>query len=846
MQTDRRSFLKIAGATPAALSAQIAAPGSSGGVAWPRKFAGLQLQQIAFPLGGIAAGSISLGGRGQLRDWEIFNRPDKGNAPSYALPAIWAQVGDRQPVAKIAEARYLPPYEGSSGLGSNNMPGMPRMDTAVFTGSYPIAHIDFRDRKLPVRLALDAFTPIFPLDADESGLPVAILRYKVTNPANVAAKVALCYSIDNVADRGDGRTNTEKASGALRGLVMSNPGVAADHELKGDFTLAALGDGEVTIWRGWPKGRWWNSPMLFWDEFSAKGRLENEPDPRNAVGAVSIRKEIPAGGSAEFTFVLAWHFPNRTPARCGWHADKGDEKTLIGNYYSTRFPDSWATAEYLAKQLPMLEKKTRAFVQAMADSTLPGAVKDAAMSNLSTLATTTSFRTSEGEFHGFEGVNDKAGCCHGSCTHVWNYESTTAMVYPTLARSLRNAVFGHMMDERGAIHFRETLPTKGARSGLAAADGQMGQIMKAYLDWRLWGDKAWLAKIYPAVRKSIEFCWIPGGWDADRDGVMEGAQHNTYDVEFYGPNPMCGIYYLGALRAGEELAKAAGDQAFAQECRGLYGRGRKWIEANLFNGEYFIQKVQGTKKDTVAKALISDMGSENTESPEYQMGNGCLVDQLIGQYQSEVCGLGPLVSEEMIKKTLQSIYQYNYKRDMSDHECVQRTYVLNDEAALVVCDYGKGTRPHIPFPYYGEVFTGLEHATASHMIYAGMAAEGMECFVNTRRRYDGQRRNPWDEAECGHHYARAMAAWSGILALSGFVYHAPEKRLILKPQHKLTELKCFWSTASGWGTFELGSAGLTIRVEDGFLDLGSVELAKRTVKLQEPVKILPGQPYKVA
>ena len=127
MQTDRRSFLKIASATPAALSAQIAPPGASGGVPWPRKFAGVQLQQIAFPLGGIAAGSISLGGRGQLRDWEIFNRPDKGNAPNYALPAIWAQVGDRKPVAKIAEARYLPPYEGSSGLGSNNMPGMPRM-----------------------------------------------------------------------------------------------------------------------------------------------------------------------------------------------------------------------------------------------------------------------------------------------------------------------------------------------------------------------------------------------------------------------------------------------------------------------------------------------------------------------------------------------------------------------------------------------------------------------------------------------------------------------------------------------------------------------------------------------
>jgi uncharacterized protein (DUF608 family) len=42
---------------------------------YPRIYTGRQLAMLAMPLGGIAAGSISLGGRGQLRDWEIFNRP---------------------------------------------------------------------------------------------------------------------------------------------------------------------------------------------------------------------------------------------------------------------------------------------------------------------------------------------------------------------------------------------------------------------------------------------------------------------------------------------------------------------------------------------------------------------------------------------------------------------------------------------------------------------------------------------------------------------------------------------------------------------------------------------------
>ena len=106
---------------------------------------------IAFPLGGVAAGSLSLGGRGQLRDWEIFNRPNKGFSPPYALPSIWVQAGNSKPIARVLEARILPPYEGQDGLGSNNSPGLSRIQAATFTGEYPLAHIKFEDRVCPFR-----------------------------------------------------------------------------------------------------------------------------------------------------------------------------------------------------------------------------------------------------------------------------------------------------------------------------------------------------------------------------------------------------------------------------------------------------------------------------------------------------------------------------------------------------------------------------------------------------------------------------------------------------------------------------------------------------------------------
>jgi len=162
----------------------------AGKISFPRVFTGEQLKMLAFPLGGVGSGSLALGGRGQLRDWEIFNRPNKGFSPPYAFPAIWIKAGDAQPIARVLEARILPPYEGQDGLGSNNSPGLSRIATAEFTAQYPLAHLQFQDPSLPVKIELDAFSPFIPHDPDASGLPVAILRYRVTNPGRSSAAVA--------------------------------------------------------------------------------------------------------------------------------------------------------------------------------------------------------------------------------------------------------------------------------------------------------------------------------------------------------------------------------------------------------------------------------------------------------------------------------------------------------------------------------------------------------------------------------------------------------------------------------------------------------------------------------
>jgi hypothetical protein len=160
---------------------------------------------------------------------------------------------------------------------------------------------------------------------------------------------------------------------------------------------------------------------------------------------------------------------------------------------------------------------------------------------------------------------------------------------------------------------------------------------------------------------------------------------------------------------------------------------------------------------------------------------------------------------------------------------VQRTYALNDESAVVVCDYGKAARPKIPFPYYAEAWTGLEYSVAAMMFYAGMVDQGLEYIENLRARYDGEKRNPWDEAECGHHYARAMASWTGVVALSGFEYDGARSAVIAVPRLPHGEFQCFWSTGTGWGTFAYkteapGRKSLTLKVLAGKLPCRSIEM----------------------
>ncbi len=771
---------------------------------WPvlKQYDQNHIQKIALPIGGIGTGTVSLSGRGALVDWEIMNRPGKGfstvlhsnDAPFFAIHVENAD-GEKHTKGLFGPLYYYE-YEHMEGRPVDHH-GIPRFGGASFETAYPFGTVHLWDDKMPVSVRIKAFNPLIPGDADKSGIPIAVLRYEVKNTTDKSITVSVCGSIRNfigkdgskyhVDWKGDRRYDGAKENknryfdrGDLKGIYFYSDGVDSTDEAWGTIALTTH-SGKVTYRTSSVPNAWNNAVLDFWDDFSDDGLLVEktksaDPDP---MASLSNSQVIPANSTKTFEFFLTWHFPNR----------KAWSREVIGNYYTTQYKDALDVIVKTFPQLPNLEKETLHFVNTFLKSDLPDVVKEAALFNVSTLRSQTSFRIPSGQLLGWEGCMDNYGSCAGSCTHVWNYEQTTPFLFGELAKTMREVEFGYATKDNGAISFRANLPLSAATSwGGVAADGQMGTIMKMYRDWQLSGDEEFLKRLWPNVKRSMEFAWQEGSWDADADGVMEGSQHNTMDVNYSGPNPQMQFWYLGALKAIEKMAIAMGDKKFAKKCATVYKSGADWTEANLFNGEYYEQQVLNPK----TKEIITDYSSP--EMPRYQLAKGCLVDQLVGQYMAHICNLGYLGSKENKKTTLESIMKYNYLKTFENHFNNMRSYVMGDEKGLLMASWPNG-RPKIPFPYFNEVMTGFEYTAAVGLIYEGMTDDGLLCIKNIRDRYNGRKRSPFDEAECGHHYARAMASWASVIALTGFHYSAVDKTIEFAPN----EGTFFWSDGYAWG-----------------------------------------------
>lgn len=561
----------------------------------------------------------------------------------------------------------------------------------------------------------------------------------------------------------------------------------------GTMVLAAAGDGRANL-SIMPGGL---PDAAFADAAAAV------PEGEAPLGCVAMSAVIGAGKSADFRFVLAWHFP-RTKLPCP------DAST--GNLYAKRFADAAAVAGHVVREMPRLEKLTRLWRDTWYDSTLPHWFLDRTFANTSTLATTTAHRFGSGRFWAWEGV----GCCEGTCTHVWHYAQAVARIFPEIERDIRERVdlgVGFVADS-GIIRHR-------AEGTGPAIDGHCGRILGVWREHQMSADAGFLKRVWPRVKQAAEYIIRH---DSDGDGILDGPQENTLDAAWFGQIAWITSLAIAALKAVGEMARELGENAFADQCRAQAAKAKASVEAKLYNGEYFIQLPDPQKP--------KHLGT-------YQ---ACHIDQVHGQSWAWQVGLGRVLDRDKSLSALRALWKYNFTMDVGPFRkqfTVGRPYAMPGEGGMVMASNPRGVKDVFGIVswqtgYFNECMSGFEHQVASHMVAEGMVTEGLAVTRAIHDRYHASRRNPYNEVECSDHYARAMASYGTFISACGFTSHGPSGRIGFAPRLTPDDFRAPFTAAGGWGTYSQkrnrGSQSHRVEVKHGRVSVRTlcVEMAPGT------------------
>ena len=781
-------------------------------------YSGKYLDRIAFPVGGIGAGMFCLEGTGSVSHMSVHNHPEVFNEPCMfaAISVKGLKNGTKVLEGQVPDWKKFGQPDSANGSGGTSY-GFPRFQNAKFIARFPFAMIELQDDDIPVEVHITGWSPFIPTDTDNSSLPVGALEYSLRNNSSSRIDAVFSFNSVNFMRQASG---VNKIRAIANGFVFCEEGAKGKPDTKGDFAIFTNEPGTI-VDHCWFRGGWWDPLTITWNTIM-KGEIRKKAPVENGAPGASlfIPFALNPGETKVIKLMIAWYVPD-TDLKYG----KDTDEKVDGNcttekcsckdpfykpWYSGKFNGLDEVVNYWKTNYNNLHTKSGLFKDSFYNSTLPGEIIEAIAANLAILKSPTVLRQPDGKLWSWEGCGDNSGCCAGSCTHVWNYAQAIPHLFPKLERTLRETEFFPSQDKEGHQTFRSALPIRPVAADFyAAADGQLGGIMKMYRDWRISGDSLWMKKMYSQVVKSMDYCIKT--WDPRSTGTLEEPHHNTYDIEFWGSDGMCTGFYLGALKAISEMGRYLREDV--QKYQLLYERGRKALENELFDGEYFIQKIvwKGLNApDPVAAskgAWNSDYSEEakellQKEGPKYQYGKGCLSDGVLGIWIAEVSGLKDIADPAKVSSHLKSVFKYNFRPDLTDHSNPQRpSYALGKEGGLLLCTWPKGDMLSLPFVYSNEVWTGIEYQVASHLMIIGEKEKALEIVRACRNRYDGRIRNPFDEYECGHWYARAMSSYGMLQGLTGVRYDAVTQEMFI--DSRAGDFTSFISTETGFGNVGL-------------------------------------------
>jgi len=789
-----------------------------------------ELKYIGMPVGGIGCGTLYLGGDGRLWLWDIFNTRENYLVDHVAKDFDWAgHASKRMDVPSKDGANYVAPLNIDDGGRDRDLLQGFMLRVAVgervfvrrleaadwaeveFQPTYPIGKLRYTDPDVPVVVTMEAFSPFIPTNEKDSGLPATVLSFEVENLGDRAVEVSLLGWLENkvsvLAARKQAleRNNVFFRSGSLRGFVGSMRKTAGDDQDEwtracdhGTLCLASR-DPHAIVYPQLPH------PL----DHGLFARLDSSPPPRSEatartlvaegstspapaepfVAGVRCSRRLGPKGCASIDFVLGWHFAQLQPSQFG------QGYLPSGRYYGTLFRDAQDVLRHVDEHYSRLTGTTRAWTRLWyEESTLPRWFAERTLWNASTLATGTVWRLSDGRMYGFESAGQPRW--PGTCTHVWQYAQAPARLFPALERDVRERVdLGVAMNGDGGIGFR------GEADREPAIDGQAGTILRIYREHQMSPDDAFLRRNWPNIRRAIEFLLRQ---DTDGDGLVDTSLENTLDAKWGGQIAWIAGLAIAAVEAGRRMAEEAGamdaryrDDRFVDHCKAFVGRGSRAMVDKLFNEElgYFIH------------APARPTSKRDGELGTYDSSH---IDQVYGQAWAHQVGLGALWDRGKTLRALQALVSRNLTDDVTPFTAyvpAPRPYALPGEAGTIMTvappgdpnPFGSTTAWNLG--YFHECMSGFEHQLAAHLMAEGQVEHAFKVIGAIHARYHAKKRNPFNEVECGDHYARAMASYGSFISACGFRYHGPRGHLRFAPRFNQADFRCAFTSASGWGSY---------------------------------------------
>ena len=836
-----------------------------------------KIQHISgIPLGGIGTGSVEIQQDGYFYEWQIHNQGQWSPGSDNCSCQSDIEIGP-DALSFHLRARKLSgePMMRRLGMRSDQhdlqaLSWHKSVEEIEYEGKFPLATLKYLDQDLPVSIEAVMFSPFLPHQSKISGTPGFYMCFKIRNRSDEPVEASVLGIQKNLIAIGLGDRdlhNSVSNHGPFTTLLMETNAGQCCNATSGSLALSVSG-GENSYISG-EFSKFFNGYICFESEFGTPhesiyhgfretGRLPDSissespallldlnhenvdsmtPDmkiklldelKKNAfvhdmlqnylrvdssllecdAGISAVLKEIALrldilsgknrqsqswgdgalaslihldpGEEKEIRFTLSWFFPN--------HFNPGGIK--MGHMYENWFADAAGVNEYLTDNYASIHEQVVSFSDTLHQTSLSGIMAETWANQLTTLIKCT-WWTKRDDFAVWEGL----GCCGLHTTDI-TYQGSFPIIslFPELQKRQMEMGARFQRDD-GRVHhmFLNDLSVVDD-GGYKRIDMNNQFVLLVCRDYLWTGDLAYVIRLWPNIIKALEDM---AKLDADGDGLPDhDTQWNTYDLwHFFGTPSYVACLWLAALTAGVRLARDVGDDAHLCKWQDLYEKGVANFDNKLWNGQYYSLWVDEDERDEC-----------------------CLIDQIDGEWFTNLIGLGHFLPETRILQVLTNIHKFNFK----------------EEDGLIMASYPPGKK--LKFYSYRNFqsvspFTGIEYTVASMMLEFGLVKQAEEIIDNIYRRYVRVGRI-WNHQECGEHYYRAMNSWSILLSATGFKLDVPNGKLTIAPIDHQGQFHAPWFSSTGWGQFSYEDTRFELTCRSGSVCFITLCLKASTANMQ--------------